>query len=269
MPVKLSQVIYEANHLWPENLAEEWDAPGLVCGNPSQEISNVLLSVDVTQGVLSEAIERNCQLILAHHPLLLRGVTSIAVDKPKGALLTEATRGGVAVFAAHTNADVVEDGVSDTLAKSLSLNEIRPLVSTGKSEVGHGRIGKLSTPIRLGDLALAIGRLLPPTAGGVKVSGDFEKLVETVALCGGAGDSFIDNAKEAGADVYITSDLRHHPVQEARESNPDFSLIDISHWASESLWLEVAAKQLSTRLTNVQFFVSDVRTDAWDFTVTQ
>jgi putative NIF3 family GTP cyclohydrolase 1 type 2 len=97
--------------------------------------------------------------------------------------------------------------------------------------------------------------------------------VKRVALCGGAGDSFISAAAASGADVYVTSDLRHHPVQDALEqakaAAKHFGLIDVSHWAAESLWLETAAAQLSSAVSDVKFVVSDLRTDPWEYAVTQ
>jgi len=104
------------------------------------------------------------------------------------------------------------------------------------------------------------------------VSGEFERVVSRVALCGGAGDSLLATTGVTGADVYITSDLRHHPAQEAREQSLVSSgpaLIDISHWASEWLWLETAAAQLRVALPGVEVLVSDARTDPWDFVVLQ
>ena len=92
----------------------------------------------------------------------------------------------------------------------------------------------------------------------------------TVALCAGAGDSLLSNPAVVGADVYITSDLRHHPASEARERarlGRGPALIDISHWASEWLWLDVAAEQLRAALPGVMVTVSELRTDPWDFAV--
>jgi putative NIF3 family GTP cyclohydrolase 1 type 2 len=105
------------------------------------------------------------------------------------------------------------------------------------------------------------------------VAGNAETSISRVALCGGAGDAFLSAAIDAEADVYVTSDLRHHPVQDAleqaRASSKQFSLVDISHWAAESLWLSVAAKQLADLVSDVKFVVSDLRTDPWEFAVTQ
>jgi putative NIF3 family GTP cyclohydrolase 1 type 2 len=114
--------------------------------------------------------------------------------------------------------------------------------------------------------------LLPATATGIRVSGDFDAMVSTVAVCGGAGDSLLSEPEVLAADVYVTSDLRHHPASEARENarlGHGPALIDVSHWASEWLWLEVAASQLRDALPGVSVEVSELRTDPWDFVVTQ
>jgi dinuclear metal center YbgI/SA1388 family protein len=273
MAIELAQLISKFDSLWPLAGAEDWDAPGLVSGSPSQRISRVLLSVDVTAEIVSEAVNGQFDLVLAHHPFLLRGVQTISEGTAKGAVLSTAVRNDIAIYAAHTNADVVECGVSQVLAESFGIQNSKPLVATRSSEIGHGRVGDLPETIKLGELARLIAKVLPSTATGVRVAGDFDQPVKRIALCGGAGDSFIAAAVEANADVYVTSDLRHHPVQDAREnarvSGGAPAIIDVSHWASEWLWLEVAAEQLASVFPNVQFVVSHLRTDPWDFTITQ
>jgi putative NIF3 family GTP cyclohydrolase 1 type 2 len=101
------------------------------------------------------------------------------------------------------------------------------------------------------------------------VAGEFDRVVSTVALCAGAGDSYLGLALDSGADVYITSDLRHHPAQEileeAKARGLDFALIDISHWAAEFLWLQVAKNELRGALPDLEFEVCDIRTDVFDF----
>jgi putative NIF3 family GTP cyclohydrolase 1 type 2 len=123
------------------------------------------------------------------------------------------------------------------------------------------------------DFARNVAKSLPPTASGVRIAGDPEAIITRVALCAGAGDSFIANALDSDADVYVTSDLRHHPVsealEEARARGRNFALVDISHWSAESLWLAVAASQLQELFPDVKFVISDLRTDPWDFAVTQ
>jgi dinuclear metal center YbgI/SA1388 family protein len=280
MSIELKVLVSTFEELWPLAGAESWDSPGLVSGNPGQSVSKVLLSVDLTLEVLAEAKAGSCDLVLSHHPVLFKPVNTVSEISAKGSLLTQAISAGIAIYSAHTNADIVPNGVSDTLAKQLGLTGAKPLVVSAGSdsgnsdeEIGHGRIGQLAEPIKLGDFARAIARVLPATASGVRVAGDFNQLVKTVAVCGGAGDEFIPNAQELGADVYVTSDLRHHVAQEAREESiarkQPMALIDVSHWASEWLWLNQAASQLKALHPGLEVLVSDLRTDPWEFVVTQ
>lgn len=273
MSVDLGQLIAAFEKLWPLSGAEDWDAPGLVSGISSQRVSRVLLTVDVTREIITEAIDGEFDLVFAHHPYLLRGVKSLDESGPKGATLSNAIRAGVSIYAAHTNADIVANGVSAAMADAFGIQNARPLVAASEPSEGHGRIGELPNEMRLGDFARLLAKVLPSTASGVRVAGNFDQPVRRVAVCGGAGDSFIPAALASGADVYVTSDLRHHPVQDAREQallkNGSPAIIDVAHWASEWLWLDVAAEQLSNLFPNVQFVVSQIRTDPWDFVVTQ
>jgi dinuclear metal center YbgI/SA1388 family protein len=268
----LADVLVAAESLWPASGAESWDAAGLVSGDPAAPVTHIHLAVDAVIDTVDEAIEQGANLLLTHHPLLLRGVTSVAEDRYKGAVLAKLIRGGCALLAAHTNADVVESGTSATLAALLGLLDVRPLVPTGTTGTGIGRVGTLPQAETLGRLARQLGEILPATAGGIRVSGDFDARIATVALCAGAGDSLLGLQEVLDADVYITSDLRHHPASEFRENSRVSggpALIDISHWASEWLWLEGAAQQLRDALDGITVTVSDLRTDPWDFVVVQ
>jgi dinuclear metal center YbgI/SA1388 family protein len=233
----------------------------------------VLLSVDVSSDVLNEAIAGNFDLIISHHPFLLGSDHELSAQSAKGSVLLAAIRNDVALFSAHTNADIVTDGVSDVLAKAFGLVDPKPLVAIEGTDVGHGRIASLAQVTNLLDFARQVSRCIAPTAAGVRVAGDPEQSISTVALCAGSGGSFLDEAIDRQADVFVTSDLRHHTasdaVERARALGRNFALIDISHWAAEALWLEVAAKQLAEAVPDVKFVVSDLRTDPWDFAVTQ
>jgi dinuclear metal center YbgI/SA1388 family protein len=246
--------------LWPAAGAEEWDRPGLSVGSLNNEVTALLLCVDVTEQVLEEAVQKGASLVLSHHPLIMRGVSSLDEGTVKGGLVTQAIRSNINIFSAHTNADIVENGVSDVIAKRLGLFNAAPLVAVGPN-LSHGRVGDLAEAMTIGELADKLVGLLPATARGVTSSASADTRVQRVALCGGAGDSFIPAAVAAGADVYITSDLRHHVTQEA-----GLPLIDVSHWASESLWLEEAASQLTGLFATEKIMVSSVATDPWVFT---
>lgn len=268
----LGELCLEFEKLWPITGAEDWDTPGIQVGRQIDNVSRVLLSVDVTSQVVEEAIDGGFDLILAHHPMFLRGVNRLNGDSAKGSLVRLLNRAGISVYAAHTNADVVLNGVSAVLANQLGLVEFSA-ISPSNAEIGHGRIGRLSEPLELLTLARLLANLLPPTASGIRVAGDPMQKISFVSLCGGAGDSFLAEAYSLGADVYITSDLRHHPTLDAMETaqaqGREFSIIDISHWAAEWLWLDTAAAQLALAFPQLQFVVSEIRTDPWDFAVTQ
>ncbi len=272
MSATLATVVAAVERLWPAAGAEDWDAVGVVVGESDAPVRSILLAVDAVLDTVNEAIESGSDLLLVHHPLLLRGVTSVASDRYKGAAITRLIRSNCALLAAHTNADVVATGTSATMAAALGMVDVTPIVPGTDPSVGIGRVGRLEHPTTLGRLARRLGEILPATATGVRVSGDYDAPVSTIALCGGAGDAYLADPAVLAADVYITSDLRHHPASEARENartSGGPALVDISHWASEWLWLDAAARELREELPGVSVTVSELRTDPWDFAVTQ
>lgn len=271
MTTTLADVLGTVESLWPESGAEPWDAVGLLSGDPAAEVRRIHLAVDAVLDTVDEAVAGKADLLLAHHPLLLRGVTTVAETRYKGAVLARLIRGGCALLAAHTNADIVASGTSAVLAERLGLTNLLPLVpAAGDPATGIGRVGDLAEPTTLGRLARTLADVLPATAQGIRVAGEYDRPVSRVALCAGAGDAYLAHPEVLAADVYLTSDLRHHPASEAVENarvSRGPALIDTSHWASEWLWLDVAAAQLRDALPGVEVTVSDLRTDPWTFAV--
>lgn len=268
----VAEVLAVVERLWPADGAESWDAVGLVAGDPRDEVRSILLAVDAVLDTADEAVGTGADLLIAHHPPLLRGVTSIAGDRYKGAMLTHLIRANCALIAAHTNADVVESGTSAVLAERLGLVDLEPIVPSPRPGRGIGRVGVLPEATTLGRLARSLGDLLPPTAGGIRVAGEYERPVRTIAVCAGAGDAYLAEPAVLSADAYVTSDLRHHPASEARENARTAggpALVDVSHWASEWLWLDGAAAELRAALPQVRVAVSELRTDPWDFAIVQ
>lgn len=273
---KLSHVVTALGHLWPVSGAEEWDTPGLVAGNPDQPVRSILLAVDAVDATVTQAVEEKADLLVTHHPLLMRGVSSVAEERYKGSLIARLIRSNTALFAAHTNADVVATGTSAVMAKLLGISGAVPLTASPQNVngtvTGLGRVGDLADRMTLGDFARRVAETLPATAQGVRVAGDYGQQVQRIALCAGAGDSLLAHPFVTSADVYISSDLRHHPAQESREQSAlsgGPALIDVSHWAAEWLWLEHAAREIRKLLPGVDVSVSDIRTDPWDFVIVQ
>lgn len=269
--LSLREVAAALDALYPPHTAQSWDRVGLVTGHLDQPVRRVHLAVDATMAVIHEARDAAADLLVTHHPLLLRGIHSVATTTAKGAAVTALVVGDVALYVAHTNADVAAPGVNDALAAAFGLLDTRPLaVAEGQP---LGRVGRLAGPATLHDVALRVARALPATAAGIRVAGPRAAVVETVAVLGGAGDDQLDAVRASGADVYVTADLRHHPAGEAREEAMGGRpyLIDAGHWATESLWLPVAAARLVDQLgaagTRLEVHVSRLCTDPWDFVV--
>ncbi|GHB03984.1 Nif3-like dinuclear metal center hexameric protein [Streptomyces termitum] len=259
---RLSEVIAELDALWPPQRAESWDAVGTVCGDPDAEVTRVLFAVDPVQEIADEAVALGADLLVTHHPLYLRGTTTVAAGHFKGRVVHTLIKNDVALHVAHTNADTADPGVSDALAGALGLRVTGPLVP----ENNLGRICELDRPETLADFAARAAARLPATAQGVRVAGDPGATVRRVAVSGGSGDSLFDAVRAAGVDAFLTADLRHHPVSEATQRSP-LGLVDAAHWATEWPWCELAAAQLDEisdrRGWDLRVHVSKTVTDPW------
>ncbi len=260
--------------LYPPSTAAAWDKVGLVTGDPRQPVRVIHFAVDPTQAVIEEARDAGADLLVTHHPLLLRGVSSVDTTTAKGRAVTTLVVADLALYCAHTSADVARPGVNDALARAAGLRpDCAPLAQEDGQPIG--RVGDLAAPMTLRDFARRLADALPATPVGLRVSGDPDAMVSRIAVMGGAGDDRFDAVRESVADVYVTADLRHHPALEAREEACGGTpyLIDAGHFATESLWLEGAARRvldgLGPRGASVDTHISTLRTDPWDFLVGQ
>lgn len=273
----LADVVAVLDMFYDPAWAEPWDSVGLVSGDPDGEVRRVHLAIDPVSSTVREAIEHGADLLLTHHPLFMQPVKGVPATNAKGRLVHELIRFGCGLFTAHTNADVARPGVSDALATALGVVDTRPLlqsadhsgetlasVASGQpARLGLGRIGSLATPESLSDFAERVASSLPTHSGGIRVAGTLRRPVRRVAVCGGAGESMLEAATAAGADVLVTSDLRHHVVAEHRENGGPV-LIDAGHWATEWPWLDDVALRLKEAFGgSVLTHVSTLCTDPW------
>lgn len=264
----LAEVVAVLEAAYPPASAQSWDQVGLVTGDPAQPVRRIHLALDPTLAVIEEARAAGADLLVAHHPLLMRGVNSVAVSTAKGASVTNLIVADVALYVAHTNADVAAEGVCVALAEACGLTDLEPLAVVEDQPLG--RVGRLESPLTLGEFAQSLAAALPSAPVGIRVSGPPEVTVERVAVLGGSGDDLFDAVRASAADVYVTADLRHHPALEAREEARGSSpyLIDAGHWSSEAIWLPRVAALLSEHLGDrVEVEVSDIVTDPWTFVV--
>ncbi|MGW3320437.1 Nif3-like dinuclear metal center hexameric protein [Streptomyces fungicidicus] len=266
---RLSEVIAALDNLWPAERAESWDAVGTVVGDPDQEVARVLFAVDPVRETVDEAVKLDADLLVTHHPLYLRGTTTVAASTFKGRVVHTLIKNDIALHVAHTNADTADPGVSDALAGALDLRILRPFVPDPSDPAGRrglGRVCEPDRPLTVRELAARAAERLPATAQGIRVAGDPDAPVRTVAVSGGSGDSLFDHVRAAGVDAFLTADLRHHPVSEARAQS-SLALLDAAHWATEWPWCELAAAQLDEISDrhgwDLRVHVSRTVTDPW------
>lgn len=264
----LRDVVTVLDRLYDPRWADDWDAVGTVAGDPDAPVAKILFAVDPVQAVVDEAVEWGADLLVVHHPLWLKGVTTVAATSPKGRIVHSLIGAGIALHTCHTNADCPPLGVSESMALALGLKDVEPLehdldADGQPSGRGSGRIGRLGGAMRLDEFAQHVAASLPAHHSAVRVAGEADRMIETVALCGGSGDFLLATAQAVGADVYVTSDLRHHPVSEHLERPGACAVVDVPHWAAEWTWLPVAAAAVSSHLPGLDIRVSTIVTDPW------
>jgi dinuclear metal center YbgI/SA1388 family protein len=252
----VSDVVAAMDEWYPPATAAAWDRVGLVLGEPQAAAGRILCVVDVVPETVQEALDQRVQMIIAHHPLLFRGVSSVAPTTYAGRIVHDLIRHGVALHVAHTNADIAADGVNEALADLFTLGSQRPLTAGGM-----GRVGTLPEPVTLAGLTGAVAAALPPTRWGIRAAGDPQRLITTVAVVSGSGSQSLPDAVEAGVDAIVTSDIKHHYASEHIAAGGP-AIVEAAHWATEWPWLPRVAGLLRERLA-VETIVSQLRTDPW------
>lgn len=248
--VKCQVVMNALERIAPKHLAEDWDNPGLLVGSPEQAVHGIVICLDVSEAVIDYAIAQKADMIIAHHPLIFKGVKKIRTDLPLGRKLQKLLKHDIAVAAAHTNLDIAVGGVNDVLAKAIGLEKLSNFVITAQDDDGTieslGRIGSLPQPMHIRDFAEQVRDGLPTQFVRLVEAG--ARPVRKVALCSGSGAEFIDKAALMGADVYVTGDVKYHEAQHAVDLG--MHVIDAGHFGTEFPVVDVLAKRLQAELTD-------------------
>ncbi len=239
----------------PSETAEAWDNCGfqLDLGGALKEIRKVLVSLEVTEAVIDEAIELGADLILTHHPLLFSGVKKIEEEDVTGNYLIRLIREGISVYSCHTSFDKLPGGNNDYLGFMLDLENIRPFARDN----GFCRKGRPPFSATFAELIGAASEALSMEKRYFRWTGDLTKTIETVGWCTGAGSEFIKAAWEDGCDLYITGDLKYHEAQMAKEMG--LCVLDIGHYGSEKIFAENMADMLREHIgaEDVEIFCSE------------
>lgn len=256
---KLAELVAAIEKHYPRALAEPWDSVGVISGDWQRPIERILLSVDIDDHAVLEAQSRNCQAIVSHHPLFLAR-HSVVSEPYKLRTVARANAAGIALFNAHTNADSARPGVSDALCELLGVYDTDALIPTSPdTSTGIGRIGRVQSELSLQEFVNHIAKVLGDSH--VRAAGDLQQRIRIVAVCGGAGDSLLSTVRLTKADVFVTSDLRHHPVAEHFAAG-GCAVIDIDHAIAEAVWLDQVQKVLEAEL-NVEVVRTQGQLSVW------
>jgi len=243
----LEDILKILEELAPSRLSESWDNPGLQVGRRDTPVERILVSLDLTREAVQEAARRAAQLLLTHHPLIFKPVSSIEPTRYPGDVLCEAIQNDIAIASIHTNLDAARGGLNDVLSEMLGLREVHVL-EEGKASrepgEGLGRLGLLSQPVSLSELARSVKQAFQVPAIGVVGASDLR--VRCAAVVGGSGCSLIPDASRKGADVLITGDVGHHDALRALQW--DVALIDAGHFHTEKAAMSTFCHVLTSRL---------------------
>ncbi|MCL2695928.1 MAG: Nif3-like dinuclear metal center hexameric protein [Clostridiales bacterium] len=241
--MKLNDFLNLMEEIAPANLAREGDNVGLLIGTDRTEIRRVLVALDCTVPVAREAVARDVDLVLCHHPLFYMPVRHFTPDSVDTAAAYILARHGIAMFAAHTNLDAATGGVNDCLADLLGLTEIVPLPPEDL-----GRIGRLETPLTLAAFAAQSGQAL---RSAPRYCGDPNALVTRIALVGGGGGSEIAAALAASADVLVTGELRHD--QAIAATTQGLAVVALGHHETEAVVIQPLISRLQKAGNGVEY----------------
>lgn len=238
----LQQIIDIIESVAPLSCQEQWDNSGLQVGDRTQDVGAVLLTTDVTEAVVGEAISLGCDLIVSHHPLLFHGLKQVTGATPQERCVAQALRHDIAIYSSHTALDSVADGVSGRMAAMLGLRDCHILAPTGEN-TGLGIIGQLPAAITTEELVEFVRHVFDtPYIHYTRA----RHPIRTLAVCGGAGAEFTETAIAQGADAYLTADVKYHEFQAA---DGRIALLAIDHWVSEQHVRELFREMLQDHVT--------------------
>ncbi len=232
----------------PSSLRESWDNDGIMCcADGASEIYRVLVALDVTEEIVDYAIERGFDLIVSHHPLIFRPISSLDEENHISRKLIKLVCSGISVFSFHTRADKLLGGVNDRLADILGMQDAEPF---GEGDLG--RIGTIEEPMELQDFAYRVKQLC---GSDVVRYADGYNDVHKVAIVGGDGKSYVKSAIEAGADTYISGRIGYNVMEEAAEMG--INLIEAGHYYTEQHITEFFRELLTEFDPNLYVEISD------------
>lgn len=232
--MKIKDIVKKIEEVAPLESAMDFDNVGLLVGSDNSNVNGVLICVDVTENALVRAIENNCNLIISHHPIIFNAISNFLTDDYKNDIIAKAFINDISIYSAHTNVDKMSGNMSWVIAKQLGCNDIESL-----TDDGIGAFAVLEKPINIESLTKNIKKVVNESI--IKTVGCLSSKVSKIAIVNGSGgsDELLNAVKNKGAEVYISSEFKHHNMLEAMAMG--IKLIEIGHYASEQFFIEIIA----------------------------
>ncbi len=247
MELLIQDILDILEQIAPTSLAESWDNTGLLAGDPKASVQGVLIALDPVSPLIETAKCKGVNVIITHHPAIFHPLHSLRTDQPVGSFLAQAIKGNINIIGCHTNLDAAASGVSDVLAEGMQLTDIAPLIPgkiNGAASCGLGRIGRCRQTMQATECIRLLRQICDPP--WLLEAGPRPEHVRKIAVCGGSCSEFAEAAMDAGADLFITAEVKHSIARWAEEAG--FWIIDGGHFATEHLIVKPLRQRLRQEL---------------------
>ncbi len=250
--MKIKEVIDHLEGKFPLRWQEDFDNSGIQCGDKEREVSGVLVCFDMSEAVIEEAIEKGANMVISHHPIIYRnGLKKIEPTNRVGKVICKALENKIFLYSMHTNMDSGIAGGNDLFAEKLGLINLSVLSPQEELNVGLGRIGELSQPMKVVDFLAHVKTTLQLEA--IRYAGDAKAMIKKVAVCGGGGGGFVQAALDAKADAYLTGDIKYHDFFIPENK---MMIVDVGHFEGESFIREIIYSELKEFFPNFASSIS-------------
>lgn len=259
MKTTVKDITQHLESMVPLSLQESYDNTGLIVGNPDAPVNRILLCLDSTEEVIVEAIQKNCEMVIAHHPIVFRGLKKLNGTNYVERTVMTAIKHDIAIYAMHTNLDNVDFGVNEKIMHKLGIKSMSILSLKDKREerIGAGMIGTLDQSLKEQEFLEMLK--VKMNVGCIKHTKLLGKEISRVAICGGAGSFLLPKAIEREADIFITSDFTYHQFFDAEDK---IVIADIGHYESEQFTSDVIRDVIfSDKFMNLDIIISSINTN--------
>lgn len=260
--MQIKELLNYLEQIAPLKYQEHYDNSGIICGDENTALTGVLICLDSMDYHIDEALSKNCNLIIAHHPLIFKGIKKLTPGDYVGRTLMKAIRSNIAIYAMHTNLDnLLYNGVSERIARKLGLQEIALLSSKvnlpeDEQPVGAGVVGNLNNPMDEKSFLIHLRETMKTSC--IRYTNLSDKQVRKVAVCGGSGAFLLKEAIKSEADVFVSADFKYHDFFDA---DGKILVADIGHYESEQFTVEIIYDLITKRFSNFAAHLTELNSN--------